>query len=148
MSIITFNEESFIKQIKTIISKTFTSDEWFNLFKKNELKIIDTSEQKLVQYPCIYAYVDNNNENEKYRDSSNNENFTNISLSIEIYTNNLKIKSDILIKQIAKQIKEVLRPVGLSCTQDIPLPYIEAGISRKRLRFSGIINNNTEIIYR
>lgn len=138
-----FNDVDFLLQVQELLEAQLGD-------RVKEVVLYRT--RKASEFPCVVLSMQSNVDDTFAIDSSRDNNFANISLTIEVYTkvedekNNfiecMKIKN--LVRQYIRQCENL---VNLYITLDTTLPNLDSEICRWRLTYNGEVDiKNNKLI--
>lgn len=145
-----FNEQSTVNEIKSILKSAFNTTAWKNAFGGKTMKFTDDNFGEVTSFPVIYFDIsDCSMENGTY-DSSQDEKYTRVWFDIEQYNQAVGTTSKkTLGRSINKHIIDTLRnSLNPTITKNSELVSPDDTIYRRAIEGYFIIENETQTIYR
>lgn len=144
-----FKELGVRDTFKKDLEDIFSEPEIYNELGE-EVYIIGSGKQESTTFPCIYVDITNSSNSTRYSSNTEVQRLTNFTVSFDIFSKDIErynqddavIKiAEILIHGIQKKYH------SLVMTLNQPLPNLDSTVSRKQVRFEGIMDNKNNFIY-
>lgn len=144
-----FKELDVRDTFKQDLEDIFSDPEVYNELDA-EVYIIASGRKDSTTFPCIYIDIINSSVAQPYSSNTEIQMFTNFTVSFDIYSKNLeKYNQDDAVIRIAEILVKCIQKKyhSLLMTLNQPLPNIDPTVSRKQVRFEGVIDNKDNFIY-
>lgn len=115
-----------------------------------EVYIIADSKQEKTTFPCIYVDISNSSVNRAYSSNTEIQHFTDFTVAFDIYSKELdNFSQDEAVVRIGEILINGLQRKYHSLTMTLNqwLPNLDSSISRKQIRFEGVMDNKENFIY-
>lgn len=143
-----FKELDVRNTFKQDLEDIFLTDEVFD--DLGTKVYIITENKQATTFPCILVSVSGNSNATNYASNTEIQRFTNFTLSFDIYSKELETYSqDDAVIKIAEILVHGIQQKyhSLIMTLNQPLPNLDASVSRKQVRFEGVMDNMNNTIY-
>lgn len=115
-----------------------------------EVYIIAGQKKEKTTFPCIYIDITTSSTAERYSSNTEIQHFTDFTITFDIYSKELEKynQDDAVIKISEILINGLQRKYhSLVLTLNQPLPNLDTTVSRKQVRFEGVMDNKENCIY-
>ena len=137
--------DTFKQDLEEIFSETEIYDEL-----GTEVYIISSGKQESTTFPCIYVDITNSSTAPRYSSNTEIQRLTTFTVSFDIYSKDLeKYNQDDAVIKIAEILIQGIQKKyhSLIMTLNQALPNLDSTVSRKQVRFEGVMDNKNNFIY-
>lgn len=144
-----FKELDVRDTFKNDLEDIFLTDEVYTELG-TEVYIITGGKQELTTFPCIFVDITNSSVTTRYSSNTEIQRLSNFTISFDIYSKDLdKYNQDDAVIKIAEILVDGIQKKyhSLVMTLNQALPNLDTTVSRKQVRFEGVMDNKSNFIY-
>lgn len=144
-----FKELGVRDAFKQDLEDIFSEPEIYNELG-TEVYIIGSGKQELTTFPCVYVDIPNSSVAPRYSSNTEIQRLTTFTVSFDIYSKDIeKYNQDDAVIRIAEILIHGIQKKyhSLTMTLNQALPNLDATVSRKQVRFEGVMDNKNNFIY-
>lgn len=144
-----FKELEVRDTFKNDLEDIFLTDEVYEELG-TEVYIIASGKQQATTFPCIYIDIIGSSTSSQYSTNTEIQGYTNFTVSFDIYSKDLEKYNQ---EEAVIRISEILinglqnKYHCLIMTLNQQLPNLDSTVSRKQVRFEGVMDNRDNLIY-
>lgn len=144
-----FKELDVRETFKQDLEDIFLTDEVYEELG-TEVYIIASGRHDQTTFPCIYIDITNSSTAPAYSSNTEIQGYSNFTVSFDIYSKDMeKYKQDDAVIRIAEILINGIQKKyhSLILTLNQQLPNLDNTVSRKQVRFEGVMDNRSNFIY-